>query len=304
MLLISPKSFWPIAASLILLGGVQAKSDVSGVIPEIGDLERWTVFSLGDGNNFSRAFGHSLIDGDLGLAGNGNFLMGGHATVNGDVYDQSNGTVLTFQNAFITGSIFHDQDALLDNGVNEAIAASAHAFSLTPNRPNTTVKLLGNHALTITGAPGETVVLSLKNFILRDNSSFTLQGTATTTFVINVNKKFSLSGNSHIDLVGVQWDQVLFNVVGTGDKISLGGSSVFNGILMANDRTIKMKGNATVFGELIANRFKLRGSTRVLHPPVISPLVDTVSEAGFDRGLRDSATGDSVEGGAMGLKVK
>jgi len=304
MFSISPKSLLPIAASLILLGAVQAKADVSGVIPEIGDLERWTVFSLGDGNNFSRAFGHSLIDGDLGLAGNGNFLMGGHATVNGDVYDRSNGTVLTFQNAFITGSIFHDQDALLDNGVNEALAASAHAFSLTPNRPNTSVKLLGNHALTITGAPGETVVLSLKNFILRDNSSFTLQGTATTTFVINVNKKFSLSGNSHIDLVGVQWDQVLFNVVGTGQRVSLGGSSVFNGILMANDRTIKMKGNATVFGELIANRLKIRGSSRVLHPPVISPLVDTVSEADFDRGLRDHETGDSLEGGAMGLKVK
>ena len=304
MLSISPKSFLPIAASLILLGAVQAKADVSGVIPEIGDLERWTVFSLGDGNNFSRAFGHSLIDGDLGLAGNGNFLMGGHATVNGDVYDRSNGTVLTFQHAVITGSIFHDQDALLDNGVNEALAASAHAFSLTPNRPNTSVKLLGNHAITITGAPGETVVLSLKNFILRDNSSFTLQGTATTTFVINVNKKFSLSGNSHIDLVGVQWDQVLFNVVGTGQRVSLGGSSVFNGILMANDRTIKMKGDSTVFGELIANRLKIRGSSRVLHPPILSPLVDTPSEADFDRGSRDDETGESLGRGVMGRKVK
>jgi hypothetical protein len=302
MLSISPKSFLPIAASLILLGGVQAKADVSDVIPEIGDLERWTVFSLGDGNNFSRAFGHALIDGDLGLAGNGNFLMGGHAIINGDVYDRSNGTVLTFQNAFITGSIFHDQNALLDNGVNEAIAASAHAFSLTANRPNTSVKLLGNHALTITGAPGETVVLGLKNFILRDNSSFTLQGTATTTFVINVNKKFSLSGNSHIDLVGVQWEQVLFNVVGTGQRVSLGGSSVFNGILMANDRTIKMKGDATVSGVLIANRFKIRGSSRVLHPPVISPLVDTPPEADSDRESRDNETGQSMERGVVMIR--
>jgi len=283
MLSISPKSFLPIAASLILLGGAHAKADVSGVIPEIGDLERWTVFSLGDGHSFSRAFGHAFIDGDLGLAGNGNFLMGGHATVNGDVYDRSNGTVLTFQNSFITGSIFHNQDALLDNGVNEAIAASAHAFSLTPNRPNTTVKLLGNHALTITGAPGETVVLSLKNFILRDNSSFTLQGTATTTFVINVRKKFSLSGNSHIDLVGLQWEQVLFNVVGTGQRVSLAGNSVFNGILMANDRTIKMKGDATVSGELIANRFKLRGSSHVRHPPIVSQGAESLDERAEDR---------------------
>src|SRR5207244_12329817 len=113
-------------------------------------------------------------------------------------FDGINGTVLKFQNASITGSSFHDQDARLDNGVNEAMAASAHAFSLTPKRPNTSVKLLGDEAITITGAPGETVVLGLKNFILRENSSFTLQGSATTTFIINVSKKFSLSGNSHI----------------------------------------------------------------------------------------------------------
>jgi hypothetical protein len=119
-----------------------------------------------------------------------------------------------------------------------------------------------------------------------------------------VNKKFSLSGNSHIDLVGVQWDQVLFNVVGTGQRVSLGGSSIFNGILMANDRTIKVKGDATVSGELIANRFKLRGSSRVLRPPVISPLVDTVSEADFDRGSRDHETGESMGQGVMDRKLK
>src|SRR5207237_4156139 len=127
-------------------------------------------------------------------AGNGNFLISEYATVNGDIYDRSNGTVLAINHAVITGSIFHNQDALLDNGVNEALAASAHAFSLTPNRSNTSVKLDGHENITITGAPGETVVLSLKNFILAGNSSFALQGTATTTFVINVNKKFSLKG--------------------------------------------------------------------------------------------------------------
>lgn len=257
-------------ASLFLFGGAPVKAGVSQAIPEIANLERWTAFSLGDGNNFSRALGHAFIDGDLGLAGNGNFLMDGYATVNGDVYDRSNGTILTFQHAFITGSIFDNQDALLDNGVNEALAASAHAFSLTPNRPNTSVKLLGNEAITIAGAPGETVVLNLKNFILRDNSSFTLQGTATTTFIINVRKKFSLSGNSQIQLAGLQWDQVLFNVVGTGRKVSLGGDSIFNGILMASNRTIQLKGESTVSGELIANRLKLRGGSQVIHPSIVS----------------------------------
>ena len=73
---------------------------------------------------------------------------------------------------------------------------------------------------------------------------------------------------------------------------------------MANDRTIKTKGDAAVSGELIANRLKLRGSRRVVHPPIISPLVDTFSEADFDRGSRDYETGESMEQGAMGRKLK
>jgi hypothetical protein len=63
---------------------------------------------------------------------------------------------------------------------------------------------------------------------------------------------------------------VLFNVVGAGGKVSLGGNSIFGGMLMANNRTIELKGEATVSGEIIANRFKRRGSTRVLHPSVAS----------------------------------
>ena len=129
--------------------------------------------------------------------------------------------------------------------------------------------------MTVIGAPGETVVLSLKNFCLRGGSSLTLEGTATTTFVINVNKKFSLSGNSHIDLAGLQWNQVLFNVVGKGQRVSLSGNSILQGILMANERRVELNGHSTVSGEIIANRLKLRGSSRVLHPAVVSPIAES-----------------------------
>jgi len=92
----------------------------------------------------------------------------------------------------------------------------------------------------------------------------------TTTFIINVRKKFSLKGNSHIELAGLQWNQVLFNVVGTGHKVSLGGNSIFDGIRMASNRTIELKGDATVSGEFIANRLKLHGTSRVFHPSIVS----------------------------------
>ena len=264
----SQKLILTIAASFILLGVAHAHAAVADAIPQLRDLERWTAFSLGRGDHPSVAFGDLSIDGDIGLAGTGNLWMWGRASFDGNVY--SNGIVLAIDQAVISGSIFYNQDALLDSDVNEALAASDYAFSLTPNRSIASVKLRGHQNITITGAPGETVVLSLKNFILKGNSSFTLQGTATTTFIINVSKKFSLKGNSQIDLVGVQWNQVLFNVVGAGPKVSLSGNSTFDGILMANNRTIALKNDATVWGEIIGNRFRLRGSSRVLHPSIVS----------------------------------
>jgi len=44
---------------------------------------------------------------------------------------------------------------------------------------------------------------------------------------------------------------VLLNVVGAGGKVSLGGNSIFGGMLMANNRTIELRGGATVSGEII-----------------------------------------------------
>src|SRR5207248_7676642 len=115
MLSISPRSLLSVATSALLLTAAAQAADVAQANPEMGDLERWTAFSLGGGDRFSWGFGHAFIDGDVGLARNGNFLMGGDAVVNGDVYDRSDGNVLLIDHAFITGTIFDNQDALLDN---------------------------------------------------------------------------------------------------------------------------------------------------------------------------------------------
>jgi hypothetical protein len=47
---------------------------------------------------------------------------------------------------------------------------------------------------------------------------------------------------------------LLLNVVGAGSKVSRGGNSIFGGMLMALNRTIELKGQATVSGEIIANQ--------------------------------------------------
>ena len=259
---------------LFFVCAFSARANLLLELPEMGDLERWGVFSLG-GGVFSNHLSDGIhITGDVGIAGNGNGELSDNAIIAGDYYYRSNGTLNISDNAIITGAIFHSQDGQLDNGVAEAIAASNHAFALAPTRSFTDINFGGNQrtGLTITGAPGERVVLSLRNFILRGDNVFTLQGTATTTFIINVKGQFSLSDRARIVLSGgLTWDDVLFNVRGKGSVVSIRGSANFQGILMANKRTVQLSGHALVDGEIIANKVLLQGGSQVIHPPIASP---------------------------------
>jgi cytoskeletal protein CcmA (bactofilin family) len=257
------------------LGAFSASAHLLQVLPEMGDLERWGAFSLGGGiTDTTKADdldGNTFIKGDVGVAGSGNITMSGNATINGNLYYRTNGTLSMSGNATITGSRFHNasSNSILDNGVNEAINASNHAFALPVNRSFTS--FTGNQNRTITGAPGETVVMKLTNFTLT-GGTFTLSGTATTNFIINVTNQFSLSGQAKIVLSGgVTWDNVLFNIRGSGSNVTLSDQSRLSGILMANNRTVQLSGQSIVTGEVVANKLSVSGKGQIIHPPITSP---------------------------------
>lgn len=274
------KSILPLRLRILLLlvvaapfyfAGLNAKADLVTTFPEMGDLLRWGVFSLGGGvsGDSDEMTGTTDIYGDVGVAGNGNITMTGNSTIHGDLYYRTNGTLKMKGAARITGTKHHDagSDAQLDNGVTEAINTSNHAFALPVTRPQYTSI---TSSTMITGAPGETVVLKLTNFTL-NHGTLTLRGSANTTFVINVTNQFSLGSHSQIVLSGgVQWDDVLFNVRGSG-TVSLDSQSTLRGVLMANNRTVNMDGQASVQGEVIANKISMKGGSQVVHPPLSSP---------------------------------
>lgn len=272
--MISSRKKWlslTIAASFFISAFSASANALLQVLPELGDLERWGVFSLGAYPFSDRLSGNANIQGDVGVAGNGRICLGDNATIEGDLYYRSNGSLKILDSATITGTTYNDRDSELDNGVNEARSSSDHAFALAPTRSYPWIVQSGNHSTTISGAPGETVVLKLQDFMLSGNATFTLQGTATTTFIINVKNAFSLAGNAKIVLSGgLQWDDVLFNVRGNASDVSLTGNASFQGVLMANRRTVNLGGHSTVTGEIIANRILLAGNSRVIHPPIAS----------------------------------
>ncbi len=258
--------------ALLFAGIGSAPADVVHVLPAFGNLQSATVFMLGRGTAGNSISESAYIEGEVEVAGNGKITLNSQATVDGDVYYRSNGSCRVLDAATVTGGIYWNDDPALDENALAALAASSQAFALTPNRSYASIKLIKSQSLTILGAPGETVVLSLRNFRLFGNSVLTLQGTATTTFIINVNRRFSLSGNAQIVLSGgLQWNDVLFNVQGTGSTVSIRGNATLDGILLATGRTVVLSGQSIENGEIIANRVLIGGGSHVNHPPVTSP---------------------------------
>jgi Ice-binding-like len=261
---------WQLVAGLFLSVSFCACADLLQDLPEMGDLQSWAIFSLGNSTSGDRFSDNANIQGDVAGAGNGQIHLGGNATIDGAVYWHSNGNLEMSNNAKITGSRGSNRDSDLDGCVNDAMNISDTAFAFAPTRSNTAINLSGHKNLTVTGAPGETVVLKLQNFLLAGNATFTLEGTGTTAFIINVTKKFSLSDRSSIVLSGgLTWDNVLFNV--RGARVALSDHSSLSGTLMVNDHAVNMSGHSIVQGQVVANRVLLSDAAQVIHPPVASP---------------------------------
>ena len=152
----------------------------------------------------------------------------------------------------------------------EIFRTSGDAFVQQSSSSSGSIKLVKNQTMLVNAAPGETVTLSLKNFTMSGNSTLTLQGTASSYFVINVSKQFSLTGSAHIALAGnVCWNQVFFKIAGTG-TVSIGGHSSLTGVLNAAQRTVMVTDHATILGTVAASKVFLRGAGKIITPPVVS----------------------------------
>jgi hypothetical protein len=257
----------------LLLGAFSAKADLFSCGVDLGAAGRtkqWAIFTLGQGVNKNVDIsGPSFVTGDVGAAGVGAVNLSGSAEINGDLYLPTGGKLTKSGSANVKGATHQDASstALLNQAAIDAQNASNQAFALavTPAYASlTSVNLAASQNLTITGSG--CVVLKLTNFLMSGSSTFTLQGTAGTAFIIDVSKQFSLSGSGRIVLgMGINPQDVLFNIRGTGTQVSLSGNSHVEGILLATKRTVSI-GPATVRGEVIANAVNLHSGGSVVTP--------------------------------------
>src|SRR4029077_9298385 len=112
-------------------------------------------------------------------------------------------------------------------------------------------------SITIDPTSSGKVVLNLQDFVMT-SGTFTLEGTAMNTYIINVSRNFSLN-NSKIVLdssMGLVASHVLFNILGTGSQVSLQQGTSMQGILLAYDRKVDLSGGK-VFGRIVAEQLAI-----------------------------------------------
>lgn len=257
-----------LAACAIFTAALPATATSSVMPAQFDNIALFTLQSTsGDTTTLSNT---ALVEGDVGIAGTGRITLNNTSKIDGSLSYRTNGVLTKASGATITGGIFKNAstDCALDNGVAQAHYASDYANSLaaTPGYPTTIVR---NTSLTLSGSGR--VVLKLTDFALSSSAILTLQGTATTEYVINVSRSFSLANTSKVMLSGgITYDNVVFNVRGTG-VATLSDSSIFNGILLAPKRNLTMTTAALVNGGVVANKVTMSGSTKIKKPKKVSP---------------------------------
>ena len=241
----------------------------------VGSANLFTVLAKGDASFVDENItGPSMVVGNFAVGGSGNFSMS-DGDLYGDLYMHTGGKV-TFSgpanhhgfNTYTTGV-----DAPINSAIADAISlsntagaeASSSASAYTVNGSHTLLTTVNSgSSMTVADSNpfGGKIVLNLQDFV-RTNGTFTLQGTAMTTYIINVSRNFSLNNSSVILSGGLLASHVLFNVTGTGGQVSLNQGTQMSGTLLAMGRKVDLSGGK-VFGRVLADQVVITSGGQVI----------------------------------------
>jgi hypothetical protein len=212
---------------LVLAGLVTFVSSIVGATPGradfvgLGSAGQFAVLGIDSNVSFN---GPGVINGDIGLTSGSTFNFASPAKLNGTF----------FQDAGVTGSIsgVTFSGAIVTTNLSQAVtdaqnaAASAAAQTATGSVPGNVI----TDNTTFNGSPGQNVLNV--NGITLNNGNFTIHGSASDSFVINVAGNITVNGGANSSILlsgGVTPNNVLFNVTGTGHNVTFTGGGTLNG---------------------------------------------------------------------------
>jgi hypothetical protein len=224
---------------------------------------------VGPGGTFSWSDGE--IDGNVYMDGSGGFTMSGpahfrHPSTQGVLYNQHS----------ILNAAFTDYQNLSNAAANDP-CTNNYTVSVGGGAPMSTILTNvsisnASQSMAVMGPPGQKVVINLQNFVM-SAGTFTLEGTTTTTFIINVSKQFSLnnskilladlSGMASTSTSGVQASNVLFNIRSNGIQISLNQGTQMSGNLLALGNKVVLSGGK-VYGRVVGGQVNITSGGQVI----------------------------------------
>ena len=231
--------------------------------------------------------GPSFVQGNIGVGPGGNFSWS-DGTIDGDVYmDGPGGFTMSGPAHFTAGhGVKYNQHAVLSpaytdyQNLSDAACGEVDTGGYTVNNSVITLTNVNitNTSQSMVIAPTATNLATTNRIVLNLNSftmsagTFTLEGTATTTYIINIKNLFSLN-NAKILLAdlsgvvgsatGVQASNVLFNVRSKGIQISLNQGTEMSGILLALGNKVSLSGGK-VFGRVIGGQVNITSGGQVV----------------------------------------
>jgi hypothetical protein len=254
----------------------------------------WAGFALNGGfidSNPTDVAKNGDVWGDIGAAGTGNISLQDGFTLHknmgrgGNLYYHTGGKYTKTAGAVVQGDVVSDGNAdnVLGQGFNQALAVSDYAFglaptpvfvngSLTPSMPTTVNLKNQNMSVSVIGTGNNCNVLRLQDFVIQ-GGTFTLQGTMTQSIIINVNHDFVMNGGANVVLSGgLKWDNVLFNIHGTGNVVSFDQNANLTGYVWAPKRHVRIKGGSIINGSVVGEEIELASLGQIRHPSVVSPI--------------------------------
>jgi hypothetical protein len=259
-----------------------------------GTTPEWAIYVYGAGTASSRFNALNIssppdatglqVDGDIALAGVYSTLtVSGHTSISGgDRFEQTTSTESINSTGTITGSRFSSTaiNSQLNSGVTSLKNVSIAAAGLTATAGSPTSLNIGKNQSRIfdNTAFGGKYVMNLTDFIMGGGNNgtpgtLTLKGAAGSAFVLNISGAFNIGGGAKILLTGgLTVSDVLFNVTGSNSTFTINGDALFNGTLLAYNksgaqRTLTISGhNTQINGELLANRIQLQSGAHVKKP--------------------------------------
>jgi len=234
----------PILGSCVVVSAILLPGRLAGAgTITLGEAANYALLTSG-GGGFSFN-GPGAINGDVGIGVGGKYNFASPAVINGTMFL---GTGVTGTNSGVTISGGIQTSATISANLTQAIsdantaATNAAALTATGTVPGNTIVVTNpSNSVTFNGSAGQNV-LDVTDINL-NNGNFTINGTSSETFIINVSGKFIDNGSASILLTGgVTAADVLFNIEGTGQDVAITGNAgtVENGTILAPSRNISI----------------------------------------------------------------